>query len=130
VLPSSLLLTLPFPPPVDCAHFRSFIYLGVLLFLGYDIYLLHVYLLDQWVNCLGTYLLSLARTMKFLQLSSALLAASCAHASVIERRQSGGGIEDGQPIDGDKGAPILGMLLLVVSYFDVTTFCQLATLNT
>ncbi|KAI0515069.1 thermophilic glucose-6-phosphate isomerase [Xylaria bambusicola] len=47
--------------------------------------------------------------MKLLPISSALLAASCASATAIERRQSGGGFEDGQPIDGNgKGAPIVG----------------------
>ncbi|KAJ3576209.1 hypothetical protein NPX13_g3785 [Xylaria arbuscula] len=48
--------------------------------------------------------------MKLLTVSSALLAASCASAGAIERRQSGGGgFEDGQPVDGNgKGAPIVG----------------------
>ncbi|KAI3333487.1 thermophilic glucose-6-phosphate isomerase [Ustulina deusta] len=47
--------------------------------------------------------------MKLLQVSSAFLAASYASATAIERRQSGGGFEDGQPVDGNgKGAPILG----------------------
>ena len=54
--------------------------------------------------------------MKPLTISSALFAASCASATAIERRQSGGGgFEDGQPIDGNgKGAPILGMRLLAI----------------
>ncbi|KAJ8104684.1 hypothetical protein ONZ43_g7734 [Nemania bipapillata] len=47
--------------------------------------------------------------MKLLQVSSAILAASCASATAIKRRQGGGGFEDGQPSDGNgKGAPILG----------------------
>ncbi|KAI8626029.1 RmlC-like cupin domain-containing protein [Xylariaceae sp. FL1651] len=47
--------------------------------------------------------------MKLLQISSVLIATTCASASAIERRQSSGGFGNGQPIDGTgKGAPILG----------------------
>ncbi|KAI1826055.1 thermophilic glucose-6-phosphate isomerase [Xylaria intraflava] len=47
--------------------------------------------------------------MKLLRVSSVFLLATCSSASVIERRQSGGGFEDGQPADGNgKGAQIVG----------------------